>query len=490
MSTPTTTEGARVWTLRLSHRVAVLLGIGAAALVGAGLVLVGLVLVKLRAKDPDRTRIAEPVTDFSERRPAFPLALAPGNRYLVDHDGKPFFIHGDAGWSMIAQLTREDAERYLEDRHRRGFNLVMVNLIEHWFADHPPFDVHGNAPFRVAGDFSTPNPEYFARARELVGIARQKGIAVLLCPAYLGGDGGHEGWFQEMRENGPDKLEGYGAYVGAQFREFDNVLWLEGGDFTPPAADLRLVDAVARGIKRASPAQLQTAHWNPETSALDVQLPSVAFDLNTTYTYLPAYLKSREDDGHGQGRAHFLIETKYEHERESTQRFIRAQAYYALLTGASGEIYGSRWIYDFTRPTLWHRLIGHEWVGSLDSPAARSMGFVRTFVDAIAWQTLVPDERYAILVTGQGSQGSMNYPVLASSRDGRLAVAYAPHDPVTIDLAKLSSPVRARWYDPTNGQYVAAAGSPFSAGGLHEFAQPGRNAAGDDDWLLLLQAVE
>ena len=67
-------------------------------------------------------------------RGGFPLSVGPGERYLVDAAGRPFLIHGDTAWSLIAQLTREDVELYLDDRRARGFNTILVNLIESRFA--------------------------------------------------------------------------------------------------------------------------------------------------------------------------------------------------------------------------------------------------------------------------------------------------------------------------------------------------------------------
>ena len=460
----------------------------AAALWLAILVAVALLgAVAYRERHADYPRVAEPPRDPGLHQAALPLRLDPERRHLVDRNGTPFLILGDAGWSLIAQLKNEDAETYLEDRRRRGFDLVMVNLIEHWFADRAPLNAYGTPPFAVSGDFARPVDAYFDHARDVVKIAARKGIVVLLCPAYLGGDGGPEGWYREMRQNGPAKLAEYGRYVGARFREFDNVIWLLGGDFTPPAEDLGLVSAVARGIHEAAPDQLLTAEWSPETSAFDVAAGK-ALDIDTTYTYEPAYLKSLADYDHEGGRARLLIESQYEHERGSTQRSLRAQAYYGLLTGAMGEVYGNGRIFGFARPTLWRRLAGRDWRAELDSPGARSMEFVRMLFEGLAWTTLVPDEDYEVLLTGQGSKGSLDYPVLAWSRDGRLAVSYVPiGSAVTIDLGKLKAPVKARWFDPTNGSFAAAAGSPFAAAAEREFLPPGVNASGDKDWVLVLE---
>jgi uncharacterized protein DUF4038/collagenase-like protein with putative collagen-binding domain len=438
----------------------------------------------------DHLQVREPPA-LSVSRPTFPLALEPTGRYLVDHDGKPFLIQGEAAWSLVAQLRPAEVETYLEDRRRRGFNLLMVNLIEHFFSDQPPLDAFGVGPFRVPGDFSTPNPQYFERAQAIVRVARSKGQVVLLCPAYLGGDGSAEGWYQEMTRNGPVKLRGYGVYVGELFREFDNVIWLAGGDFTPPAASLELVDAVQQGIKQAAPAQLQTGHFSPETSALDVELANTRFDLNTTYTYHPAHLKSLADYQHGAGRPHFLIESKYEDdELGTTERWLRAQAYTALLTGAVGQVFGNRWIWTFTRPTLKNRLFSHHWLAALDSPGTRSMGFVRALFEKLPWTTLQPDERFEVLCSGQGSKGSIDYPVLASTRDGQLAIAYVPTARgVRIDVTRLKGPLRARWYDPTSGLFSDAAGMPIPQSPDRWFVPAAHNASGDSDWLLLLETA-
>ena len=58
--------------------------------------------------------------------------------------------------------------------------------------------------------------------------AAENGILVMLAPAYLGYDGGGEGWYKTMVANGPDKLRSYGEYLGRRYREFTNILWVHG----------------------------------------------------------------------------------------------------------------------------------------------------------------------------------------------------------------------------------------------------------------------
>src|SRR4051794_26503279 len=61
----------------------------------------------------------------------FPLRVSQDGRHLLDSGGQPFLVVGDAGWSLIVQPEAADRERYLSDRARRGFNSIIVNLIEH-----------------------------------------------------------------------------------------------------------------------------------------------------------------------------------------------------------------------------------------------------------------------------------------------------------------------------------------------------------------------
>jgi hypothetical protein len=55
-----------------------------------------------------------------------PLKISANHRYFTTSDGKPFFWLGDTGWLLFSKLNREDAEKYLEDRHKKGFNVIQV----------------------------------------------------------------------------------------------------------------------------------------------------------------------------------------------------------------------------------------------------------------------------------------------------------------------------------------------------------------------------
>ena len=139
----------------------------------------------------------------------FPLQVTPDARHLADRSGTPFLLVGDTAWSLIAQLNDADIQRYLDDRVHRGFNAIIVNLIEHKFASHAPNNLAGVSPFLAPGDFAHPNPAYFDYAHAAVAEANRRGIAVFLCAAYLGWDGGDEGFFKDIKAAGPAALRQY-----------------------------------------------------------------------------------------------------------------------------------------------------------------------------------------------------------------------------------------------------------------------------------------
>lgn len=91
----------------------------------------------------------------------FPMRVSANGRHLVDASGKPFLLHGDTAWSLLVQLTLEEAAEYLENRRQKGFNTILVNLIEYYFADNPPNETYtaiAGSPFPNSGssDFAAP----------------------------------------------------------------------------------------------------------------------------------------------------------------------------------------------------------------------------------------------------------------------------------------------------------------------------------------------
>lgn len=419
------------------------------------------------------------------RSAELPLAIAPNGRYFVDAAGAPFLIQGDAAWSLIAQLRREDVGRYLDDRRRRGFNAILVSLIEHRFATHAPKNAYGQAPFLAPGDFARPNEAYFAHADWVLRQAEKDGMLVFLTPCYTGINGGGEGWYREMVAAGPERLRQYGEYLGRRYRDFKNIVWVNAGDYNPP--DKSLVRAVAEGIMKEEPQAFQTASGAPETAALDYWRGEPWLSVNSVYTYNPVYIAMRKEQAQDKRMPYFLLESAYENEHGATGQRLRMQAWQSVLMGAAGQIFGNNPIWHFDGPGLY--ATPFTWEEALDSDGARSMTHLGALMNALAWWRMQPDLGGSLLVDGFGSRAERAVAALAD--DGSFAVVYLPtRRDIVIDLGRLAGPhVAARWYDPADGNFADIAGSPFSANGRHRFAaKRDANSAEQGDRVLVLQS--
>ncbi len=416
--------------------------------------------------------------------PAYPLKVAANHRYLQDSSGAPFLIKGDAAWSLIAQLKRDEVDLYLQDRRARGFNTLLVSLIEHLYATNAPANAYGDAPFLAPGHFDEPNEAYFAYADWVVRRAAAEGFLVLLTPCYTGNNGSNEGWYQEMTAAGAEKLRNYGRYVGRRYAGFKNIIWVANGDYDAP--DKSLVKAVVDGIHETDPSALFTSHNGNGTPGIDYWPGETWVDLNNIYTWGAVYPHARAQYLHDPALPYILIEAQYENAPHVTPQRLRAQAYQSLLTGAAGHVFGNSpiWYFDAAPDPTWAR----GWRAALDSPGSRSMAHLHELFARLPWTEFEPDLSGAFLVGGEGD--GRERAVAARSRNGSLALVYIPEDrTVTLNLSRLTGPhVQAFWYDPAAGVAYDAMGSSLRSQGIEKFRPLQKNASGEGDWLLILQS--
>lgn len=415
-------------------------------------------------------------TDATPTRAAFPLEKVQGRRCLRDEKEAPFLLHGDAAWSLLVQLTREEADDYLKDRRRRGYNTILANLLERKFARRAPFNAYGEAPFATHGNFTRPNERYFAHVDWVLERAADHGFLVLLAPAYLGYGGAEQGWYREMRAAGPERLRAYGRYLGERYRSAKNLIWIHGGDFNPP--DFGVVRAVLDGILEKAPDSQNSFHGARGTSSHEYLPGAQWLFVDTVYTDEHG-VASAANAAHAASRNPFiLIEARYEDEGASAS-VVRAQAYQAVLSGACGQVAGHKHVWPFDP----------KWKAALDSPGARSLSRMRFLLDMLAWWDLSP-ARPGFVVEGAGTGGMRA--AAALDADGRRAVVYVPSARViALDATYLDGvELRATWLDPTPAaREPIVRRAALGAGRQVALRTPGHNGSGDDDWLVVLDSV-
>jgi hypothetical protein len=429
----------------------------------------------------------------------FPLSVDATGRHLVTAAGAPFFAVSDSPQGLFVNVapsdnvTTTDAGVYLNGRKTRGFNTIWSNILcgtgTGGRSDYSTYD--GITPFTgtVGGfpDLTTPRATYWARMDAIVALATAYGFLVIINPCET----------ISIRDiavaNGATRCSTYGAWIGARYASYPNVIWIHGNDYQNwPVSDSVLIP-IADGIRSSMPGSLQSVQLDffDSDSGEDSAWWS-HIDYDAVYAYTPQYTTLRAAYNRtGPVRPLIFVEGSYEHEHNSgtpagTPLEIRRQMYWTLTNGGTGTFYGEA--------HLWGLQVGNSWQDYLsptNSPAVTHVGKFAALHGQIAWSSLVPDQSNTFLTanysgTPDPTDGLRDYATAAKSADGHHAVVYVPWTTnVTCNLALMAGAVTAQWYDPTNGTYTSA-GSSLS--GSHSFTHPGNNSAGDPDRVLVLEA--
>ncbi len=368
------------------------------------------------------------------------------DRYLVQNDSVPFFVLGDAAWSLIVEVSKEDADFYLESRKQQGFNMILVNLIEKFYASNPPGNFYGALPF-TGKAFVTPNDTYFDHVDYVIRSAAQRGIVVLLAPLYLGYSCGNQGWCAEVEVATLADMRQWGQFVGDRYKNFDNIIWIIGGDVDPTRVRAKVQEFVA-GVRESDNRHLFTAHNEPESMAVDPWVGESWLNLNNVYSYSSTlYANAKTAFEFSPRTPFFLLESAYENEQGSTPQQLRAQIYWTNLSGACGHIFGNRPIWGFS-------YFDAGWKSALNSSGALSMKYAQKLFNSRYWYRLVPDFDHSVLVSGYGTWGQTNYAASALASDGSSFIAYLPSSrPITFDATKVSGDsVKCWWYETSTAE--------------------------------------
>jgi len=431
--------------------------------------------------------------------PVYPLKKSANGRYLVDQSNAPCLLLGESPQALTVNLTNNEVVLFFTNRAGHGFNTVWVNLLCARYTGGRPdaSTVDGIIPFTgtvsasVASgdttnyDLTKPNEAFFAHVDQVINLAAQSGIQVLLDPCETGS------FLPIMLNNGTNKCRAYGQFLGNRYKTFPNILWMSGNDFqswrTP--GDDAVVRAVAQGIQDTDTNHLQTTELDYlVSSSLDDANWDSILGLNGTYTYYPTYARLRQDYGRTNFLPNFLVEANYEFENlqgpVTTAPILRKQEYWTMTSGACGQMYGNHYTWPFSG----------GWQSQLDTPGAIQIGFLKSFFEARAWYNLVPDTNHVVVTAGYGTYADTghvadnDYLTDARTPDGSLVVIYTPIiRQFTVDMSQLGGPAAAHWFDPASGIYYPITGSPFTNVGTLNFTPPTNNADGDGGWVLVLE---
>lgn len=416
---------------------------------------------------------------------SYPLKVSGNHRYLVDSQGKPFFILGDTPW-FLQKLKLEDVRLVLDDRKAKGFNTLFLEILDD--SAMPSRDAYGNVAFQPEKDITKPVETYWCYADTVMEEAELRGFFVIMSDLWYGAGNGL--WMHHVK---PGSAKVYGHFLGKRYARFKNLMWMHCGDRNPDQNLAACARLLAEAIRVEASHHLHTAHNAHEFASSAFLHQEPWLDVNMAYTYGASYLHvlpeyQRKDPV----RPVILGETGYEDEPNAIELLpdakrgdlwnpyrIRRNAWWAVLSGACGYCAG-------TRLWRWEK----NWRDVLHARSTRQAPHLLRLMETIPWWRLTPDAQHEFVTTGFGTWKQADYVTAALADDASAGAVYLPDSRrFTVNLAKLCSRVAARWFDPTSGQFKAVVGSPFSNTGQEDFTPPGKNAAGDGDFVLVLEAA-
>jgi hypothetical protein len=395
----------------------------------------------------------------------FPASIS--GRQILDGNGNPIFLTIDSPWAVFHRLTVAERTTYLNARQANGFNAIISrgpHPADTVFGDTAPItieDFHnsqGYPAFDDPDDWSTVNSNYFDFVAEGVEAARDRNMTVLLCPAYCGYQAGVQGWASRMTAQTDSDMTTYGTWLGNRFKNYDNIIWLHGGDCDVDAyANLASrVDAIQAAIAAVAPNHLHMMHGAGEGTGRTNYDPGYC-EVDTSYSYeenSPAWNRTAYQDT--PTLPYVFIEGRYQLSGGVTDVELRAQIWRAMMAGAQGQCVAHRECWNFQAAVAW----GIQTDGSTyyNSTIYDFAGIAATH----ARTDLVPDFTNSILTSGQGTEGTSDYAIGAMTAANTEFWVYTPSQKALgLDLSTMTpADVQLTWINPATGATTAGTSGP------------------------------
>ncbi len=431
------------------------------------------------------------------------LRISDNKRFIVTKTGDPFFWSGDTGWLLFTKLNREEAEKYLEDRRQKGFNVIQVMVIQdvkkavNVYGDSALVDHDVARPHTTLGN--SPDDalqyDYWDHVDWVIDLAQKKGLYMALVPL----------WGSNVRNGSVTrgKAGKYALWLAERYKGRSNIVWVNGGD-VKGSDSTAIWNTIGSAIRQTSPRQLITFHPFGRTQSSNWFHNETWLDFNMfqsghrRYDQDTAGLRYGEDNWKYVAADYARIPVKptldgepsYEgipqglHDPSQpywTDSDVRRYAYWSVFAGSCGFTYGNNAIMQFHKEGDTESAYGVKdtWEVALNAPGASQMRFLkqlmlsRPYFDRIPAQDLITDsprEKYDYLAATKGKDYAFIYTCNGSTMR------------INLDNMHLRS-IKASWYNPRNG--IITETGIYKAKGIETFDPPGEKENGND-WVLIL----
>lgn len=428
-----------------------------------------------------------PSADFSHGK----LKVSENRRFLVYEDGTPFFYLGDTGWELFHRLNKEETEKYLENRRAKGFTVIQAVALAELDGLNTP-NAEGNRPL-IDNDPLNPDEAYFAHVDWVINKAGEKGLFIGLLPTW-GDKVDPQKWGRGPKIFNIKNAYSYGQWIAKRYKDFVNIIWINGGDRDGGGENAPIWNAIGEGIKSVDKNHLMTFHpfgehsssdWFSESSWLDFNMSQTGHAQRSYAIYKRLIVR---DYNLNPVRPCFDGEPRYEdHPVNWNPRVlgwfddadIRQALYWDLFSGGFGHTYGCHPVWQMLAPG--REAVGyarHNWYDVLDLPGAFELIHARRLIESRPFVSRIPDQE----LIAPAYFPETDY-VVATRGDGYAFIYFPTGWPAEIRTDKIGAArINATWFDPRTGE-VKPAGS-FPGKGSHKFTPP--SGGRGNDWVLVL----
>jgi len=432
------------------------------------------------------------------------LKVSPDGRFLLRQNGAPFFYLGDTAWELFHRLNREEADRYLQDRARKGFTVIQAVAIAELDGATVP-NAYGHLPLTELDPSRPavkdgPDNDYWDHVDYIVDRANSLGLYIGMLPTW------GRYWHDKSANGRPifnvKNAEFYGEWLGRRYRDKD-IIWILGGDRGVDNDEEReIIRAMARGLRRGDggghlmtfhpPGGAGSSQWFHDEPWLDFNMRQNGHSSEYTGHYDATAADYRRTppkpviDGEPLYEDHPLSfnAAKLGH---STAADVRRPLYWDLFNGACGHTYGNHAVWQMWQPgrdPINNPLM--PWFEAIDQPGAAQMQYARRLIESRPYLTRIPDD--SVIVTDRvptAVPGAGRYRFAATrDTDGSYAMVYVPLGrPFSVRMDAIhGAKIKAWWFNPRNGKATAI--GEFPDRGEHRFSPPDPGEL--LDWVLVL----
>lgn len=426
------------------------------------------------------------------------LRISENSRFLTYKNGNPFFWLADTGWELIHRLSLEEIDYYFDVRKKQGFTVIQAVVLPEEDGLRVP-NYYGQLPL-IDQNPLTPNEDYFKFVDRIIEMADDKGLILALLPTWgdkvellAHGKG-------PVIFNSSNAFE-YGQWIGNRYRNYRNIIWVNGGDRQGGGTNFKVWNALAEGIKSVDQRHLMTYHpwgggygfssskWFHNQDWLDFNMAQSGHVCKG----LPNFEIIEHDyaitpikpclDGEPRYEDH-AVNWRLEENGWFNDFDIRQAAYWAVFSGAFGHTYGCHPVWQFysekQEPVSFAR---RYWKEALELPGAYQLKHLKSLILSRDFLSRIPDQ---LLIT----DSTMFRNQLRATRGNGYAFIYMPAGgEVNVNCKPLNANLLdCWWFRPSTGEKIPI-GTKSVTGILHFEAPSYPGVIWGNDWVLGLDVI-